>query len=252
MNKNVAKALIFMAGSAVGAVISAFATKKVVEKAYWDECDKELNEAALRHKEEIKAYKDEIEELKGTISQQNVAISVLSKKVSDEKQSENEENSSDDSEDDPPGRRKSAGRGQNEGENEAYERERRPYWRESEIAEDYFDEDEGDDSEDIEERIESQEPYIIDELLYETTGFDYRKEDAKYYIYDGKVVDADGEWMGNYAGILGEKWLEGDHKNGDIAYVRNEYYQVDYMIEFVADYGERHMNVGVSDSEWED
>ena len=84
MNKNVAKALIFMAGSAFGAIISAFATKKVVEKVYWDECDKELNEQNLRHKEELKAYKDKIEELESTISQQNVAIAVLGKKVSEE------------------------------------------------------------------------------------------------------------------------------------------------------------------------
>lgn len=256
MNKNVAKALIFMAGSAFGAIISAFATKKVVEKVYWDECDKELNEQNLRHKEELKAYKDKIEELESTISQQNVAIAVLGKKVSEENPvTETEKSSDDDPEDDPSGRferRKEAGRGKNEPENEDYERERTQYWRESEIAEDFFDEDEVEFAEEREEIIEKTTPYVIDKLLYETTAMDFYKEDAKYYIYDGKVVDADSEWMENYAAVLGEEWLEGNHKNGEKVFVRNEYYQTDYEIEFVADYGERHINVSISDDVWED
>ncbi len=241
MNKHVAKTLIFMAGAAVGAVISAFATKKVVEKAYWDECDKELNEQSLRHKDELKAYKDEIEELKSTISQQNVAIAVLGKKVSEEVPVENEEKSSeDDSEDDPRTPK-----------NTVYERERARYWSEDDEAEEVADDDEDYDSEEV-EYDERNDPYVIDRLLYETSALSFAKEDATYYIYDGKVIDASGEWMDKYEAILGNKWLEGNHKNGDTVYVRNEYYCTDYEIEFIADYGERHMNVCVSEDDWGD
>lgn len=248
MNKNVAKTLIFMAGAAVGAIISAFATKKVVEKAYWDECDKELNEQNLRHKEELKEYKAKIDELQATISQQNVAIAVLGKKVSDATEvsspEKEEKSDDDDSEGDRPG--------QNSTEDSEYERKRGQYWAKSRDPQEFYDEDEEEDAENIEENIKNTGPYVIDQLLYETTAMDFRKEDASYYIYDGKVVDADGEWMERYDVLLGTDWLDGEHKNGDVVYVRNEYYMVDYEIIFVADYGERHMNVGLSDDDWED
>ena len=239
MNKHVAKTLIFMAGAAVGAVISAFATKKVVEKAYWDECDKELNEQNLRHKEELKAYKEEIEELKSTISQQNVAIAVLGKKVSEEVPVENEEKSSDDDSEDDPRSSKSA----------VYERDRARYWHEDDEIDESEEVVEDDGTEEVEEW---SDPYVIDRLTYETSALDFSKEDAKYYIYDGKFIDANGDWVENYAAIIGEKWLEGPHKNGEKRYVRSEYYCTDYEIEFVADYGERHMNVCVSEDDWED
>lgn len=242
MSGKLAKMLIFAAGAVVGAVISALATKEVVKKAYWDECDRELNDLNLRHKGETKALRDEIDELKQTILQQKVAIQVLSEQVSGGNSVEKEP---EESENDPEDDRFSAENGPERDENEAGEALRRGYSG-TDLDEDLAQEEE---IEAEEAHVEQNRVHFIDEITFDTTGFEYGKEELRYYIYDGRVLNEDGEWLENYADFIGEAWREGDHKHGDTAYIRNEYYLTDYMISFVAGYGEEH--ISVSDTDWE-
>ena len=81
MNKKLTKALIFAAGAAVGAVVSAFVTNRVVEKTYRDAADEEIFEANRIANDRIKKYKDEIKELKEKISRQKVTINTLADQV---------------------------------------------------------------------------------------------------------------------------------------------------------------------------
>ena len=81
MNKKLTKALIFAAGAAVGAVISAFVTNRVVEKTYRDAADEEIFEANRIANDRIKKYKEEIKELQEKISRQKVTINTLADQV---------------------------------------------------------------------------------------------------------------------------------------------------------------------------
>jgi hypothetical protein len=79
---------------------------------------------------------------------------------------------------------------------------------------------------------------------------EYSKEELTYYIYDGKLISEDGEYLDNYAGIIGEDWLSYGKRAGDEVYVRNDNLMADYMITFVAGFGEQHITD--SNDEWED
>ena len=78
---------------------------------------------------------------------------------------------------------------------------------------------------------------------------DYSKENIDYYIYDGKVVSEDGEYLDNYAGLIGEEWLQHGKNAGDTVYVRNDILHADYCITWIAGFGEEHITVT---DDWED
>ena len=253
MGVRLCKFLIFSAGAVIGAVISAFATKKVLQKKYWDEFDRELNDQSLRHKDDMKELKEENESLKATITQQNVAIKVLSDQVSGKNPKEEGEKSPDeDSEGDPRG--SSGGENGPEREIEAI---RRRYSGENDDEDDGIEEDiPGEDDYFTEEEAEMDELVVmsekyhrIDEVVFDTTCFDYRKEELIFYRWDGKMVTEDGEWLEKYPEFVGDDWVEGA-KNGDVIFIRNDYWLTDYRIEVADDFGEGHITY--SDSEWED
>ena len=253
MNVRLCKFLIFSAGAVIGAVISAFTTKKVLQKKYWDEFDRELNDQSLRHKDDMKELKEENESLKATISQQNVAIKVLSDQVSGKNPAEEGESGpDDDSEVDPRG----SGSSENSPEREA-ERVRRRYSGQNDDEDDGIEEDiPGEDDYFTEEEAEMDELVVmsekyhrIDETDFDTTCFDYGKEELTFYRWDGKMVTEDGEWLERYPEFVGDDWVEGA-KNGDVIFIRNDYWLTDYKIEVKDDFGEGYITY--SESEWED
>lgn len=250
MNIKLYKFLIFSAGAVVGAVISAVATKKILQKKYWDEFDRELNEQSLRHKDDMKALKEENAELRAKISQQSVAIQTLADQISGKKcVNEGGIAADSDAEED----RSTASGGENRAEREA-EAARRRYT--AAMGEDGVEDDiPGEDEYFSEEEVETEELIImsekiqrIDETDFDTTCFDYSKEELTFYTRDGKMVTEDGEWMEKYPEFVGDFWT-GDVNNGDVIFIRNNYYNADYMITVKADFGENFITY--SDSDWE-
>ena len=250
MNIKLCKFLIFSAGAVVGAVISAVATKKILQKKYWDEFDRELNEQSLRHKDDMKALKEENAELRAKISQQSVAIQTLADQISGKKCVEEGTLATDsDVEED----RSAASGGENGVEREA-EAARRRY--SAAMGEDGVEDDiPGEDEYFSEEEVETEELVVmsekiqrIDETDFDTTCFDYSKEELTFYTRDGKMVTEDGEWMEKYPEFVGDFWT-GDVNNGDVIFIRNNYYNADYMITVKADFGENFITY--SDSDWE-
>lgn len=253
MNVKLCKLLIFSAGAVIGAVISAVATKKILQKKYWDEFDRELNEQSLRHKDDMKALKEENAELREKISQQNVAIQTLADQISGKKcVNEGGLAADTDAEED----RSKANGVQNSVEGEV-EASRRRYSGAFDEENDGVEGDiPGEDGYFSEEEVETEELIVmadkiqrIDETDFDTTCFDYSKEELTYYTRDGKMVTEDGEWMERYPEFVGDFWT-GDVNNGDVIFVRNNYYNADYMITVKADFGENFITC--SDSEWED
>ena len=243
----VLNAVAFFVGAAIGAVISAFVTDKVVEKKYWDACDKELNNASLKYREEKKRLEDEAVELRAEVSRQNVAIDVLNEKLAKAGLPAVKVVKSD--EDDKEEDRSNYIRGQKEHEVDPEEREYTSY-RAAYAGTDTPDEVTEEEIEVNDQEVKQRGPYIITRDQYETELInDYPKLDWQYYIWDGKVLNEDNEWMDNYASFIGEEWLEGNHRSGDVVYIRNDYYGNDYNITFVAGYGEQYMSMA---SGWED
>ena len=253
MNIKLYKLLIFSAGAVIGAVISAFATKKVLQKKYWDEFDKELNEQSLRHKDDMKALKEENVELREKISQQNVAIQTLADQISGKKcVNEGEKAADSDAEED----RQASNGGENVLERKAEAARQRysgAFDKEDDVVEDDIP---GEDGYFSEEEVETEELIVmadkiqrIDETDFDTSCFDYSKEELTYYTRDGKMITEDGEWMERYPEFVGDFWT-GDVNNGDVIFVRNNYYNADYMITVKADFGEDHITY--SGDEWED
>lgn len=248
MNIKLCKFLIFSAGAVVGAVISAVATKKILQKKYWDEFDRELNEQSLRHKDDMKALKEENADLRAKISQQSVAIQTLADQISGKKCVEEGELVIDsDAEED----RSTASGGKNRVEREAEAARRRYTGSEDEFEDDIPGEDEYFSEEEVETEelvVMSEKIQCIDETDFDTTCFDYSKEELTFYTRDGKMVTEDGEWMEKYPEFVGDFWT-GDVNNGDVIFIRNNYYSADYMITVKADFGENFITY--SDSDWE-
>lgn len=251
MNVKLCKLLIFSAGAVIGAVISAVATKKILQKKYWDEFDRELNEQSLRHKDDMKALKEENADLREKISQQNVAIQTLADQISGKKCVEEGTLAADtDAEED-----RQTPEGSEEESKRKAEALRRLY--SAAMGEDGVEDDiPGEDGYFSKEEVETEELIVmadkiqrIDETDFDTTCFDYSKEELTYYTRDGKMVTEDGEWMERYPEFVGDFWT-GDVNNGDVIFVRNNYYNADYMITVKADFGENFITC--SDSEWED
>ena len=250
MNKKLTKALIFAAGAAVGAVVSAFVTNRVVEKTYRDAADEEIFEANRLANDRIKKYKDEIKELKEKISRQKVTINTLADQVREGKGDGDLSDILSDDEDgeDDPRLRAAAKKVERKVEDPRESRKNPTYTRytgryggtkvveaEEEDVEFPFDPDEEEDC------IKENSPRLIDEDTFSNTAMSYSKEDLYFYIYDGKVVSEDGEWIENYQALTGP--FDENRDAGDEIYIRNDELAVDYRIEFRAGYGEEAISM---------
>ena len=243
MNKKLTKALIFAAGAAVGAVISAFVTNRVVEKTYRDAADEEIFEANRIANDRIKKYKEEIKELQEKISRQKVTINTLADQVREGKGDGDPSDILSDDEDgeDDPRLRSAAKKVERKVEKSTYTRYTGRYGGtkveepEEEDAEFPFDPDEEEDC------IRENSPRLIDEDTFSNTALSYSKEDLYFFTYDGKVVSEDGEWIENYQALTGP--FDENKDAGDEIYIRNDELAVDYRIEFRAGYGEEAISM---------
>lgn len=242
-----AKIVIFGLGAAVGAVVSAIVTNNIVEKTYREQADEEINKAAAAANEKITKYKEVNKKLRERISRQKVTIDGLIEQLREYKGGDVSDivTEDDDTEDDP---------GFVELQKSEEERPRVQYRNYASmyraVKGDLDEEYDEFDPEEEEEIIRSRKPRMIDETTFSTTAMHYSKEDIDYYMRDGKVISEDGEYLDNYAGLVGEDWLSGDHEHGDEVYVRNDSLHTDYHITFLADFGEAH--ISHSEVEWED
>ena len=243
MNKKLGKALIFAAGAAIGAVVSAFVTNRVVEKTYRDAADEEIFEANRIANDRIKKYKDEIKELKEKISRQKVTINTLADQVREGKKDGDLSDILDEDGEDDPRLRAAAKKVERKAEDPREFRKNPTYTRyteryggtkvdepEEEDVEFPFDPDEEEDC------IRENSPRLIDEDTFSNTAMSYSKEDLYFFLYDGKVVSEDGEWIENYQALTGP--FDENKDAGDEIYIRNDELAVDYRIEFRAGYGE--------------
>ena len=256
MNKKLGKALIFAAGAAVGAVISAFVTNRVVEKTYRDAADEEIFEANRIANDRIKKYKDEIKELKEKISRQKVTINTLADQVREGKGDGDLSDilgDDEDGEDDPrlgSTVKKVEGKVEESREfrkNPTYTRYASRYGGTA-VEEDDDESSDGTefpygevDPEEEEECIRDNSPRLIDEDTFSNTALSYSKEDLYYFLFDGKVVSEDGEWIENYQALTGP--FDTNRDAGDEIYVRNDELAVDYRIEFRAGFGEEAISM---------
>lgn len=243
MKINVAKIGIFVFGGAIGAVVSAVVTRNLVDKTYREAADKEIYEAWKESKTKIDAYKAEIKELNEKISQQKVTISTLADQVrSNGGTPEIKEASEDDDTEDDPGHPvgKSTKKDLRDSAKRTYERYSKRFRSEDD------DVPEGVEfmSPEIEEElIEKSGPKVISEEDFSENCLDYTKSDLEFYLYDGKMLSEDGEYLDNYAGLVGENWKLHGHDAGDEVYVRNDHLAADYRIIFMAGAGEEHISM---------
>lgn len=263
MKKKWSNFVFFLVGGVVGGVISAIVTDKMVDKEYRRVADEEIFEANQAANERIKRYKDEIKELQEKISRQKVTINTLADQVREATKGDLSDilSEDDDSEADPgPKKVPRSPRKSPEPESKArYTAYARRYSGQIGGSGDEIEDNEDAefpetelDPEEEEAIIEQRGPVIISEETFDYTALDYGKELLNYYIYDGKVVNEDGEYFDNYASFIGEEWLKYGKNAGDTVFVRNDFYACDYCITWVAGYGEEHMNVNSSDNDWED
>lgn len=257
MNKKLGKALIFAAGAAVGAVVSAFVTNRVVEKTYRDAADEEIFEANRLANDRIKKYKDEIKELKEKISRQKVTINTLADQVREGKGDGDLSDilgEDEDGEDDPRlrGAAKKVERKTEDlrefRKNPTYTRYASRYGATTVEEDDDGFSSEGTeflcnevDPEEEEDSIRDNSPRLIDEDTFSNTALSYSKEDLYFFLFDGKVVSEDGEWIENYQALTGS--FDTNREAGDEIYVRNDELAVDYRIEFRAGFGEEAISM---------
>ena len=257
MNKKLGKVLIFAAGAAVGAVISAFVTNRVVEKTYRDAADEEIFEANKLANDRIKKYKDEIKELKEKISRQKVTINTLADQVREGKGDGDLSDILGDDEDgeDDPRLRSAVKKVEREVEDFREFRKNPTYTRyTSRYGATTVEEDDGGlysdgtefpfgevDPEEEEDCIRENSPRMIDEDAFANTALSYSKEDLYFFLFDGKVVSEDGEWIENYQALTGS--FDENKDAGDEIYIRNDELAVDYRIEFRAGFGEEAISM---------
>lgn len=260
MKVNVAKIGIFLGGFALGAVVSYFVTDKMVDKVYRDAADEEITKASQQCNEKIKGYKAQIKELQEKISRQKVVIANLADQIKENKKDAVDDIlkdlDEDDAEDDPRpdiSASKAKARESEKAARAAYTEYRR-------ISHGHFqtrkpaDEDQNElefDPVEEEEAIEQRGPRVIDEDTFSNTAIGYSKEELCFYIYDGKLISEDGELIEDYAGVIGKDWQQFGRRGGDEVYVRNDNLGADYMISFVAGFGEEHISLDSTDN-WED
>lgn len=259
MRKKISNLLFFLLGGAVGGVISAVVTDKMVDKEYRRAADEEIFEATNAANERIKGYKDQIKELQEKIARQKVTINTLADQVRDGSKGDPSDILADEDDSEADLGSKTVRRSPEKNTRPAYEPLRRGYTAYAKRYSGEIDEDpdyseeaefpEEPDPEEEEEAIERRGPVIIAEEAFAWTAMDYSKENIDYYIYDGKVVSEDGEYLDNYAGLIGEEWQQHGKNAGDTVYVRNDNLHADYCITWVAGYGEDHITVT---DDWED
>lgn len=261
MKVNGAKIGIFLGGFALGAVVSYFVTDKMVDKVYRDAADEEITKASQQCNEKIKGYKAQIKELQEKISRQKVTINTLADQVRENKKGEVDnilkELDEDDGEADPRpdiSASKAKARESEKAARAAYTEYRKLSHRHITGARKPADEDQNGvefDPAEEEEAIEQRPPRVIDEDTFSNTAIGYSKEELCFYMYDGKLIGEDGELIEDYAGIIGEDWQQFGRRGGDEVYVRNDNLGADYMISFVAGFGEEHISMDSTD-DWED
>lgn len=246
MNKKLTKALIFAAGAAVGAVVSAFVTNRVVEKTYRDAADEEIFEANRIANDRIKKYKDEIKELQEKISRQKVTINTLADQVREGKGDGDLSDILSDDEDgeDDPRLRSAVKKVERKTEEPTYTRYTGRYGATTVGKDDGGFSDGTEfpfDPEEEEDCIRENSPRLIDEDTFSNTALSYSKEDLYFFLYDGKVISEDGEWIENYQALTGP--FDENKDAGDEIYIRNDELAVDYRIEFRAGYGEEAISM---------
>lgn len=260
MRKKVSNLLFFLFGGVVGGVISAVVTDKMVDKEYRKAADEEIFEATNAANERIKSYKDQIKELQEKISRQKVTINTLADQVREGTSGDPSDILVDEDDSEADLGSKTVRRSPEKNTRPPYKPRERTYTAyakrySGEIDEetDYSEEvefPEEVDPEEEEDLIQHRGPVIITEETFSYTAMDYSKENLDYYIYDGKMISEDGEYLDNYAGLIGEEWLQYGKNAGDTVYIRNDNLHADYCVTWVAGYGEEH--ISVSEDDWED
>lgn len=260
MKVNGAKIGIFLGGFALGAVVSYFVTDKMVDKVYRDAADEEITKASQQCNEKIKGYKAQIKELQEKISRQKVTINTLADQVRENKKGEVDdilkELDEDDTEGDPRpdiSASKAKARESEKAARAAYTEYRRISHRHLQAKRPDDEDQDGLEFDPVEEEeaIEQRAPRVIDEDTFSNTAIGYSKEELTYYIYDGKLISEDGENIEDYPAVIGEDWISYGRRGGDEVYVRNDNLGADYMISFVAGFGEEHISLDSTD-DWED
>lgn len=243
MKINAAKIGIFVFGGAVGAVISAFVTRKMVDETYRKAADDEIYKIWQDSKKKNDENKAKIKELEEKISQQKVTISTLADQIRScgETPKLEKEPEEDETEDDlRPSVPTSARKDVRTVAKEHYERYSKRY-KSDEVE---FPGEVEEMSPEIEEElIEKSGPKVISEDDFSENCLDYTKSDLEYYLFDGKMLSEDGEYLDNYAGLVGENWKLHGHNAGDEVYVRNDHLAADYRIIFMAGAGEEHISM---------
>lgn len=259
MKINGAKIGIFLGGFGLGAVVSYFVTDRMVDKLYRDAADEEITKMSQQYNEKVKGYKAQIKELQEKISRQKVVIGNLADQIKENKKDAVDdilkELDEDDAEDDPRpdlSASKAKARESEKAARAAYTEYRKAFRRAKVVRKPVEDEEgvEFDPAEE-EELIEQRGPRVIDEDTFSNTAIGYSKEELRFFIYDGKLISEDGELIEDYAGIIGEDWQQFGRRGGDEVYVRNDNLGADYMISFVAGFGEEHISLDSTDN-WED
>ena len=243
MKINAAKIGIFVVGGAIGAVISAVVTRNLVDKTYREAADEEIYKAWKESKTKIDGYKAQIKELEEKISQQKVTISTLADQVRSNGGTPEvkEASEDDDTEDDI---RPSVGTSSREDLKDSAKRTYERYSKRYRPNEDDIPEGVEFMSPEIEEKmIEKSGPRVISEEEFSENCLDYTKSDLEFYLFDGKMLSEDGEYLDNYAGLVGENWKLHGHNAGDEVYVRNDHLAADYRIIFMAGAGEEHISM---------
>ena len=243
MKINAAKIGIFVVGGVVGAVISAVVTRNLVDKTYREAADEEIYKAWKESKTKIDGYKAQIKELEEKISQQKVTISTLADQVRSNGGTPEvkEASEDDDTEDDI---RPSVGTSSREDLKDSAKRTYERYSKRYRTNEDDIPEGVEFMSPEIEEKlIEKSGPRVISEEEFSENCLDYTKSDLEFYLFDGKMLSEDGEYLDNYAGLVGENWKLHGHNAGDEVYVRNDHLAADYRIIFMAGAGEEHISM---------
>lgn len=259
MKINGAKIGIFLGGFGLGAVVSYFVTDRMVDKMYRDAADEEITKMAQQCNEKNKAYKAQIKELQEKISRQKVVIGNLADQIKENKKDAVDdilkELDEDDTEDDPRpdiSASKAKARESEKAARASYT-EYRKAARRVKVVRELAEDEEGVefDPAEEEEAIEQRGPRLIDEDTFSNTAIGYSKEELRFFLYDGKLISEDGEEIKDYAPIIGDEWEEYGRRGGDEVYVRNDNLGADYMISFVAGFGEEHISLDSTD-DWED
>lgn len=236
----------FIFGAAVGGVVSAVVTRNVVDKTYRDAADKQICEAWKESKSRMDGYKSKIKDLEEKIKQQSVTIQTLADQIRSCGGTPvmPKDDSDDETEDDRSSLHKSEGkhgRTKQEADRALYQNYAGRY-RRNEPAEAEFPMEDDVDPEEEEEAIRKRMPVVISEDTFSTTCMDYSKDDLHWYMFDGKMLSEDGDYIDEPAHLVGLDWENHGENAGDEVYVRNDNLRADYRIIFTPGAGEESIS----------